>query len=77
MCQTIISCAVTGSAPTPEKNSSVPVTPSEIVSSAIDAAEAGAAVVHCHVRDPETTQPSMNIEFYDYRATVVLTLCLI
>ena len=64
MRQTIISCAITGSAPTPAKSSFVPVTPSEIVSSAIDAAEAGAAVVHCHVRDPETTQPSMNIEFY-------------
>ena len=64
MCQTIISCAVTGSAPTPEKNSAVPVTPSEIVSSAIDAAKAGAAVVHCHVRDPMTTRPSMDMAFY-------------
>ena len=64
MRQTIISCAITGSAPTPEKNSAVPVTPSEIVRSAIDAANAGAAIVHCHVRDPETTRPSMNLEFY-------------
>ena len=64
MHQTIISCAVTGSAPTPEKNSAVPVTPSEIVQSAVDAANAGAAIVHCHVRDPETTQASMNMELY-------------
>ena len=40
MRQTIISCAVTGSAPTPEKNSAVPVTPSEIVKSAVEAAKA-------------------------------------
>ena len=64
MRQTIISCAITGSAQTPEKNSAVPVTPSEIVRSAIDAANAGAAIVHCHVRDPGTTRPSMNMEFY-------------
>ena len=64
MRQTIISCAVTGSASTPEKNSAVPVTPSEIVRSAVDAANAGAAIVHCHVRDPETTQPSMSKELY-------------
>ena len=38
--------------------------PSNIVRSAVDAAKAGAAVVHCHVRDPETTRPSMDLEFY-------------
>jgi uncharacterized protein (DUF849 family) len=64
MRETIISCAVTGSAPTTEKNSSVPVTPSEIVKSAVDAAKAGAAIVHCHVRDPETKRPSMSMKFY-------------
>ena len=64
MRQTIISCAVTGSAPTPEKNSAVPVTPSEIVRSAVDAANAGAAIVHCHVRDPKTTRASMSMELY-------------
>ena len=64
MRHTIISCAITGSAPTPEKNPAVPVTPSEIVRSAVDAANAGAAIVHCHVRDPGTTRPSMNMEFY-------------
>ena len=64
MCQTIISCAVTGSSPTTEKNSAVPVTPSEIVKSAVESAKAGAAIVHCHVRNPETTRPSMRMEFY-------------
>ncbi|MDA0998233.1 MAG: 3-keto-5-aminohexanoate cleavage protein [Proteobacteria bacterium] len=61
---TIISCAVTGSAPTPGKNSAVPVTPAQIAASAIDAAKAGAAIVHIHVRDPETTKPSMDPALY-------------
>ena len=54
MPSTIISCAVTGSAPTPDKNPAVPVTPLEIANSAIGAARAGAAIVHCHVRSLET-----------------------
>jgi len=66
--RTIISCAVTGSAPTPEKNPAVPVTPEEIANSAIDAAEAGAAIAHIHVRDPETGGRS--IEFEHYREVV-------
>jgi uncharacterized protein (DUF849 family) len=64
MTSTIISCAVTGSAPTPEKNPAVPVTPAEIAASAVDAAKAGAAIVHIHVRDPETTKPSMDPAHY-------------
>ena len=64
MPSTIISCAVTGSAPTPDKNPAVPVTPAEIAASAIDAAKAGAAIVHIHVRDPETTTPSMDPAHY-------------
>ena len=48
----MICCAVTGSADTPRKNPAVPVTPEAIARSAIDAAKAGAAVVHIHVRDP-------------------------
>jgi uncharacterized protein (DUF849 family) len=61
----IITCAVTGSADTPKKNRAVPVTPSEIAKSAIDAARAGAAVVHVHVRDPETGLASMEFEHYE------------
>ncbi len=64
MPSTIISCAVTGSAPTPDKNPAVPVTPLEIANSAIDAARAGAAIVHCHVRSLETKKPSMELELY-------------
>lgn len=64
MPSTIISCAVTGSAPTPNSNAAVPVTPAEIAASAIDAAKAGAAIVHCHVRDPKTKLPSMELAHY-------------
>jgi uncharacterized protein (DUF849 family) len=60
----IISCAVTGSADTPGRNPAVPVTPEQIATSAIDAAKAGAAIVHIHVRDPKTTKPSMDKALY-------------
>ena len=51
---TIITCALTGSADTAGKNPAVPVTPEEIAISGIEAARAGAAIIHIHVRDPET-----------------------
>jgi uncharacterized protein (DUF849 family) len=60
----MISCAVTGSADTPGRNPAVPVTPQQIAQSAIDAAKAGAAIVHIHVRDPKTTRPSMDKALY-------------
>jgi uncharacterized protein (DUF849 family) len=60
----MISCAVTGSADTPGKNPAVPVTPQQIAQSAVDAAKAGAAIVHIHVRDPGTTRPSMDGALY-------------
>jgi 3-dehydrocarnitine:acetyl-CoA trimethylamine transferase len=60
----MISCAVTGSADTPAKNPAVPVTPQQIAASALDAAKAGAAIVHIHVRDPQTTRPSMDVAHY-------------
>jgi len=60
----MISCAVTGSADTPAKNPAVPVTPQQIAASALDAAKAGAAIVHIHVRDPQTTRPSMEVAHY-------------
>ena len=60
----MISCAVTGSADTPGKNPAVPVTPEQIAVSAIDAAKAGAAIVHIHVRDPRTGLPSMEGALY-------------
>ncbi len=60
----VVTCALTGSFDTPSKNPAVPVTPEEIVNSALDAAKAGAAVVHIHVRDPKTTRPSMELALY-------------
>jgi uncharacterized protein (DUF849 family) len=59
-----ITCAVTGSGDTAGKSKHVPITPKEIANSAIDAARAGAAVVHCHVRDPETGAPSRRNDLY-------------
>jgi uncharacterized protein (DUF849 family) len=53
-----ITCAVTGSGDTAGKSPHVPRSPKQIAESAIDAAKAGAAIVHCHVRDPETGAPS-------------------
>lgn len=60
----VITCAVTGSFDTPSKNPAVPVTPEQIAASALDAAKAGAAVVHIHVRDPKTTKASMELALY-------------
>ena len=61
---TIITCALTGSADTAGKNPAVPVTPEEIATSGIEAARAGAAIIHIHVRDPETRLGSMNVGCY-------------
>jgi uncharacterized protein (DUF849 family) len=61
---TIISCAVTGTFPTPEHNPALPVTPAEIADACIGAARAGAAICHIHVRDPRTGEPSMALEHY-------------
>ncbi len=62
--RTIVTCALTGSFDTPKKNPAVPVTPRQIAKSALEAASAGAAIVHIHVRDPETGAPSMELALY-------------
>ena len=59
-----ITCAVTGSGGSQDRSPHVPRSPEQIANSAIDAAKAGAAVVHCHVRDPETGTPSRRLELY-------------
>jgi len=59
-----ITCAVTGSGSSQDRSPKVPRSPKEIADSAIAAAKAGAAVVHCHVRDPETGVPSRKLEYY-------------
>ena len=60
----IITCAVTGSGDTADRSSHVPVTPKEIAHASIEAAKAGAAVAHIHVRDPSTGAPSRNVSLY-------------
>lgn len=62
--KTVITCALTGSADTAGKSPAVPVTPKQIADAALDAGKAGAAVVHIHVRDPETGKASMDLELY-------------
>ncbi|WP_300014544.1 3-keto-5-aminohexanoate cleavage protein [uncultured Roseobacter sp.] len=62
--EVFITCAVTGSGGTQDRSPHVPRSPKEIATSAIAAAKAGAAVVHCHVRDPETGAPSRKLEYY-------------
>ncbi|MGI9476082.1 MAG: 3-keto-5-aminohexanoate cleavage protein [Hyphomicrobiaceae bacterium] len=59
-----ITCAVTGSGGTQDRSPHVPRSPAEIAQSAIAAAKAGAAIVHCHVRDPETGTPSRDPKLY-------------
>lgn len=62
--KTIITCAVTGNIVTPEQHPGLPITPEQIATAALEAAEAGAAVAHIHVRDPETGRPSMSLDYY-------------
>ncbi|PRY84944.1 3-keto-5-aminohexanoate cleavage protein [Donghicola tyrosinivorans] len=80
--EVFITCAVTGSGATQDRSPHVPRSPAQIAESAIDAAKAGAAIVHCHVRDPETGRPSRDPALYrevterirDAQVDVVLNL---
>ena len=77
-----ITCAITGSGSTQDLSSNVPRSPKQIANSAIAAAKAGAAVVHCHVRDPKTGVPSRDPRLYreltdrirDSKTDVILNL---
>ncbi|WP_342234484.1 3-keto-5-aminohexanoate cleavage protein [Inquilinus sp. OTU3971] len=60
----IITCAVTGGIHTPSMSPALPVTASEIAEAAIGAAEAGAAIVHLHARDPQTGQPDQSPDLF-------------
>lgn len=60
----IISCAVTGSIHTPSMSPYLPITPDQIAQNAIDAANAGAAAVHIHARNPENGMPTPDLEIY-------------
>jgi uncharacterized protein (DUF849 family) len=61
----IITCAVTGAIHTPSMSPALPVTPSEIADAAIGAAEAGAAIIHLHARNPQTGQPDQTPEAFE------------
>jgi uncharacterized protein (DUF849 family) len=60
----IITCAVTGAIHTPSMSPYLPVTPEEIAQAAVGAAEAGAAIVHLHARDPQTGKPDQTPEAF-------------
>lgn len=62
--KTIITCAVTGAGDTVGKHPAIPITPEQIANSALEAADAGAAVVHCHVRNPETGKGTRGVKLY-------------
>jgi uncharacterized protein (DUF849 family) len=60
----IITCAVTGAGDTVGRHPAIPITPEQIANAALEAAEAGAAVVHCHVRDPKTGKGIRGVHLY-------------
>ena len=62
--KTLITCAVTGNLTRPEQTPYLPISPEQIADECLAAAEAGAAAVHIHVRDPQTGRPSMDVELY-------------
>lgn len=64
MKKVILTCAITGAIHTPSMSPNLPVTPEQIAVSAIEAAEAGASVVHLHARDPETGRPTQDPAVY-------------
>ncbi len=68
---TILTCAVTGNLTQPNQTPHLPITPTQISDSCLEAADAGAAAVHIHVRDPDSGRPSMEVDLY---AEVVGTL---
>jgi uncharacterized protein (DUF849 family) len=60
----VVSCAITGSIHLPTMTPYLPITPDQIAQNALDAADAGAAIVHIHARNPETGQPSPDLNLY-------------
>jgi uncharacterized protein (DUF849 family) len=64
MTNTILTCAVTGNLTRPEQTPHLPISPQQISDACLEAAEAGAAAVHIHVRNPETGAPSMDTQLY-------------
>ena len=64
MAPTILTCAVTGGDDAVQRHPQLPVTPRQIAEASIEAAKAGAAIVHIHVRDPDTGRASMDLNLY-------------
>ena len=60
----MITCALTGAGDTVDKHPAIPVTPTQIAAAAVEAAKAGATVVHCHVRDPQSGKGSRDPALY-------------
>ena len=60
-----ITCALTGAGDTASRSPHVPITPRQIADAAVEAAKAGAAIAHIHVRDPETGAPARRLELYE------------
>lgn len=60
----VVTCAVTGAMTVPAQSKAIPLTPGDIIASAIEAHEAGAAIIHIHVRDPETGAPTADLGLF-------------
>jgi uncharacterized protein (DUF849 family) len=73
--EVIISAAITGGMTVPTQSKAIPVTPEEIIDSAVGAYEAGAAIVHIHVREPETGRPSSDLELFRTVLTGIKERC--
>ena len=67
----ILTCAVTGGSDIKDKHPGIPVTPKQIANASIEAAKAGAAIVHIHVRDPKTGLPARDLELYKETARLI------
>lgn len=75
MTKVIVTCAITGSVHTPSMSPHLPVTPDEIAASAIEAAAAGASVVHLHARNPETGKPTQDPAIYAQFLPKIVEAC--
>lgn len=61
----IITCAITGAIHTPTMSENLPITPEQIIESALGAAEAGASILHLHARDPQNGRPDQSVEAFE------------
>lgn len=75
MAKVIVTAALTGGGSTPSMSPYIPITPKQLADEAVRAYEAGAAIAHVHVRNPETGQPSSKLEYFQEIATNVKSRC--